>query len=279
MQERGRNMDNRAIGVYDSGVGGLTVFSKLYKLLPEENYLYFGDTANVPYGTKSKEELLKITHKIMNFFLEKNVKAVVMACNTTSAVAYDSLKDDYDFKIYPLIQTACKTIAESDVRKIGSLSTEATAKSHAYKSNIQKYNSGIEVIEHGCPKKWVEIVENHSQDYPENFGIIKDNLDILLKQNVEKIILGCTHYPYLKDILIKIAGRDMFIDPSEAFADFIAKDIVSSDMQSERKEFSPKFYVSAEPEKFFSSSSLFYKIENLPEKVLFEDSTTYAKSC
>lgn len=257
-------MDNRPIGVYDSGIGGLTVFSKLYKKLPNENYIYFGDTVNVPYGTKTKEELIIITHKIMNFFAEQNVKAVVMACNTTSAVAYDYLKDDYDFKIYPLIQNACKKISETGVKKIGLLSTEATAKSHAYKINIQNFNQKIEVIEHGCPKKWVEMVENHTQNEEENYNIIRDNLNILLKENVEKIILGCTHYPYLKDILIEIAGKDIFIDPSEFFADFIYQDIVDNKIQTQEKLYEAKFYVSSEPDRFLISSKIFFDVKTKP---------------
>lgn len=260
-------MDKRPIGVYDSGIGGLTVFSKLYKLLPNENFIYFGDTANIPYGTKTKEELLTITHKIMNYFKVQNVKAVVMACNTTSAVAYDTLKDDYDFVLYPVIQTVCKVIAEMNIKKIGTLSTEATANSHAYKTNLQKYNEDILVIEHGCPGKWVEIVENHSENEEENRNILKENLDIVLKENVEKIILGCTHYPYLKDILTNFAGRDIFIDPSEYFSKYIVKNLEENNLLNEKQEYKPKFYVSSNPDKFKKSSEIFYKMETLPTLV------------
>ena len=232
-------MDNRPIGVYDSGIGGLTVFSKLVKLLPDENYLYFGDTANIPYGTKSREELLTITPKIMNFFKEQNVKAVVMACNTTSAVAYDTLKEDYDFTLYPVIQTACRVIAEMDVKKIGTLSTEATANSHAYKNQLLKYNPNLEVFEHGCSGRWVEMVENQSQSAKENEPILREHLNAVLENNVDKIILGCTHYPYLRNILSDFVGEDIFIDPAE-------------------------FFVSSNPEKFKNSSEIFYKLEELP---------------
>lgn len=257
-------MDNRPIGVYDSGIGGLTVFSKLLKLLPNENYLYFGDTANIPYGTKSKEELLVITHKIMNFFKEQNVKAVVMACNTTSAVAYDTLKSDYDFTLYPVIQTACKIISEMNVSKIGTLSTEATAKTHAYKNNIQKYNPNIEVFEHGCPGKWVEIVENHAQNLPESVEIIEKNLKPLLEKNVDRVILGCTHYPYLKTLLTNIAGKDIFIDPAEYFSNYISEDLKETNRLAETKFYEPKFYVSANPERFKASSQIFYKTDKVP---------------
>lgn len=256
-------MNNNPIGVYDSGIGGLTVFSKLVKLLPQENFIYFGDTANIPYGTKSKDELLKITHKIMNFFAEKNVKAVVMACNTTSAVAYETLKDDFDFKIYPLIQTVCKIIANEDVKRIGTLSTEATANAHAYRTYIQKQNSDIEVIEHGCPGEWVECVENGTQN--SHIQIIREHLNILLEKNVDKIILGCTHYPYLKNILVEYSKKDIFIDPSEYFAKFIAQDMQFSENKAEKKLHEPEFYVSSEPEKFQKSSKIFYNVSRLPK--------------
>lgn len=257
-------MDNRPIGVYDSGIGGLTVFSKLVKLLPNENYLYFGDTENIPYGTKSREELLKITHKIMNFFKEKNVKAVVMACNTTSAVAYDTLKEDYDFTLYPVIQTACKVIAEMDIKKIGTLSTEATANSHAYKNQLLKYNPNLEVFEHGCSGKWVEMVENHSQKDEENQPILKKHLQAVLENDVDKIILGCTHYPYLRSILSDYAGKDIFIDPAEYFVYYIAEDLKNREKLAEKKEYEPQFFVSSNPEKFKSSSEIFYKLNKIP---------------
>lgn len=257
-------MDNRPIGVYDSGIGGLTVFSKLVKLLPNENYLYFGDTENIPYGTKSREELLTITHKIMNFFKEQNVKAVVMACNTTSAVAYDTLKEDYDFTLYPVIQTACKVIADMDEKKIGTLSTEATANSHAYKKQLQKYNPALEVFEHGCSGKWVEMVENHSQNKKENEPILREHLNVVLEQNVDKIILGCTHYPYLRSLLTDFAGKDIFIDPAEYFVFYIAQDLKNNDKLANKKDYEPKFFVSSNPEKFKNSSEIFYKLEELP---------------
>jgi glutamate racemase len=257
-------MDNRPIGVYDSGIGGLTVFSKLVKVLPNENYLYFGDTANIPYGTKSKEELLIITHKIMNFFKEQNVKAVVMACNTTSALVYEELKKDYDFILYPVIQTVCKIISQMGYSKIGTLSTEATALSHAYKNQLSKYNTNCQIFEHGCPKTWVEIVENNSQNDKSNENVLLEHLKKVTAENVEKIILGCTHYPYLKDVLTKLNGEDIFIDPSQYFVEYIKNDLIEKDLLAEKKFSNPKFFVSDNPEKFMKSSAIFYQINEKP---------------
>ena len=147
------------IGVYDSGVGGLTVLKELVNVMPNEKYIYFGDLKNLPYGEKSKDELMKIGKKIFDFFSDKNVKAVVMACNTTSALLYDEIKDKYSFKIYPVIQTVAKYLSEQKVNKLGVFATEATINSHAYKKEIYKYNEKIEVFEQACPS-WVRIVEN-----------------------------------------------------------------------------------------------------------------------
>ena len=179
-------MTNKPIGVFDSGVGGLSVFSELYKLLPDENYIYFGDTINLPYGSKTKEELIKITDNIFDFFKSQNIKAVVMACNTTSAAAYETLKDKYNFKIYPIVQTVSKEIAVKNYKRVGVFATQATINSHAYKKEIQKYNPNCEVYEHACPK-WVNIVENELQNDPESINNIKIQLNLMLKNDIEKI--------------------------------------------------------------------------------------------
>ena len=134
---------NRPIAFFDSGVGGLTVYAKLKALLPQENYIYFGDTKHMPYGEKSKEELLEYADKIINFFIKNNAKAIVMACNTTSSVIYDDIKNKYNIKIYPIIQSAAHILAQLPIQKIGVFATPATVKSDVYKKEIQKYNSKI----------------------------------------------------------------------------------------------------------------------------------------
>lgn len=256
-------MNNNSIGIFDSGVGGLTVFSKLIKKLPEENYIYFGDTKNLPYGSKSKEELVKLAKNIFDFYAKQKVKAVIMACNTTSAVTYDVLKNDYDFIIYPVIQIASECIAKENIKKIGVLSTDVTANSHAYKTEIQKHNSSIEVFEQGCPG-WVQIVENKTFNQPESIELVKKYLEKITSKNIEKIILGCTHYPYLRNILNKFINDDYFIDPADYFVNYIYNDLKTRNLLCEKKEFEPKFLVSAEPENFKKSAELFYKLDKNP---------------
>lgn len=259
--------NEQPIGFFDSGVGGLTVFEKVKQILPNENYLYFGDLKNIPYGEKTKEQLIEIADKIFKFFEEKGVKAVVMACNTTSATVYDELKDNYNFKIYPIIQSCAKIIAGMNVQKIGVFATNATINSEAYSKEIKKYNSDIAVYEMACPP-WVKIVEQKMQNEPACMEIVSFFLGQMLKNRPEKIVLGCTHYPYLLDVLSTYAPRELFIDPSEYFAEFIKNDLTQNNLLNSSNEKSyEKFFVSANPEQFKEASSIFYPLAEMPELV------------
>lgn len=256
----------KAIGFFDSGVGGLTVFAKLKKILPNENYLYFGDLKNSPYGEKSKEELIKIADKIFKFFEEKGVKAVVMACNTTSANTYDVLKDKYKFKIYPIIQSSASIIAQMPIKRIGVFATDATIKSGAYGRELKKYNPNLEIFEQSCPP-WVGIVEEKSQHKPQSIAYVQSSLGKMLQNHPEKIILGCTHYPFLLGILGKFLPKDMFIDPAQYFAEFIKNDLGINGLLNNGDSGSEQFFVSASPENFQKAASMFYPINELPTLV------------
>ena len=257
-------MDNNPIGIFDSGIGGLSVFSKLINLLPNENYIYFGDTKNLPYGNKTKEQLISFVSDIFDFFEEKNVKAVIMACNTTSATVYDILKDKYNFKLYPIVQSASKYIADKNYSKVGVFATNATINSHAYQKWINYYNPKIQVFEKACPT-WAYIVENGLQKKSENIKNVEETVKEMMKNEPDKIILGCTHYPYLTDILSKFAPKEIFLNPAECFAEYIANDIKKSLKENSKKDYEPKFYVSSDPEQFKKASKLFYDVETVEE--------------
>ena len=166
---------NLPIGFFDSGVGGLSVYAAFRKLMPNENTIYYGDLKNLPYGNKTQEELIGFAKNILNFFSTKNVKAVVIACNTSSALAYEHIKDAYDFEIYPIIQSCAKVISSMDVKKIGVFATAGTVNSGAYKKELLKYNSELKVQEIACPN-WVSIVE----------GILK-NAEDDIKMHVDEM--------------------------------------------------------------------------------------------
>ena len=250
------------IGVYDSGVGGLTVLKELITQMPDEKYIYFGDLKNLPYGEKTKDELMNIGVKIFDFFASQNVKAVVMACNTTSALLYEEIKDKYSFKIYPVIQTVSKYLASQKVKRLGVFATEATINSHTYKKEIKKHNNEIEVFEQACPN-WVRIVEN--RDFCEkNLEIIRNDMKKRLENKPEVIVLGCTHYPYLIDILLKNAPKNIFINPAQKLAELIKEDMKSSNLISKNNKQKITFYVSASVEKFVETSKMFYPIKTPP---------------
>ncbi len=256
-------INKRPIAFFDSGVGGLTVFEKVKRLLPDENYLYFGDTKNMPYGEKSKDQLLEFADKIFKFFEKHNAKAVVMACNTTSAVTYETLKDNYNFIVYPIIQSVCATIAKlENVNKLGVIATPATINSMAYSKEIAKYNPNMEVFELAAPN-WVRIVEEHRINAPQSILQVEEIIEQMKAHNPDKIVLACTHYPYLMNVLKKFAPEDKFIDPSVFFAQNIKQDLTKRNLLNNEHEYE-KFYVSSDPQNFKEASKMFYDIGILP---------------
>ena len=255
---------NSPIGFFDSGVGGLSVYSRFKNLLPSENTVYYGDLKNMPYGSKTKDELLGFARRILDFMGENKTKAVVIACNTSSATVYDTIKNEYDFKIYPIIQSSAEVISKMDIKKVGVFATVATINSGAYKREIQKYNPDIEVIEIACPN-WTNFVESGKTHSEECFEDIKFLMQKMKNAEPEKIILGCTHHPFLLPVLSKFAPTDRFIDPAEIFVEFIQKDLKKSGLLNDAKvNGKEQFFVSANPRDFVSNAKLFYEVKTLP---------------
>ena len=222
------NLNNRPIGFFDSGVGGLSVYSRFKKVLPYEDTLYYGDLAHLPYGNKTKSELVSYARNILDFYKEKQVKAVVIACNTSSAQAYDTVKDEYDFRIYPIIQSCARVIASQNNKRLGIFATLATVASGAYTKELKKYNPALEVKEVACPN-WVNIVESGRYKDESAIEDVRVHVKEILEFSPEKIILGCTHYPFLIGTIRKIAGNDVkIIDPAPAVARHLA-DVMKED--------------------------------------------------
>ncbi|MDE6182533.1 MAG: glutamate racemase [Eubacteriales bacterium] len=190
--------DKRPIGIFDSGVGGLTVVKEVIKALPEENIVYFGDTARVPYGSKSKETVFNFSCQIIRFLKEQNVKCIIIACNTVSSNCYEDLKKE--FPNIPIIEvvnagvnSAIKTTKSS---KIGIIGTEATVKSNQYKLKIQEKLKNAQVFSKACPL-FVPLAEEGWFENNITIDISKIYLEELIKNNIDTLILGCTHYPLL----------------------------------------------------------------------------------
>ena len=252
-------MSNKPIGVFDSGVGGLTVLKRLAAELPNENYLYFGDTARVPYGEKTKEQLFDIAKEILDWYKSKDVKAVIMACNTSSAVVLDDLKNDYDFPIFGLIQPTAEYIAYSNVERVGVIATTATASSKAYSKAINKLNPDIKVFETACPGL-VEIVESNKIETYEAKKLVIKYIMPLLEKEVDRIILGCTHYPYLREIINTLTNNnEMIIDPAEHLTLKVAEELTLIDLINDTSQGKREYFVSSNAPMFEEVGRHFYK--------------------
>ena len=248
------------IGFFDSGVGGLSVFSRFKEILPNEDTIYYGDLKNLPYGDKSQAQIIGYSKKILDFFEKQGVKAVVIACNTSSALAYESVKEHYNFKLYPVLQTCAKVVSSTPIKRVGVFATEGTVKSGAYTKELTKNNPDILVKESACPN-WVKIVEQMAPELDAESDI-KMKLEEMLEFSPDKIILGCTHYPFLTPVLTKFASKELFINPAEVFVEFIKSDLGENDLLNPKTSSAKEeFYVSANPEGFKEHAKIFYKID------------------
>ena len=197
------NNKQQPIGVFDSGIGGLTAMKELIKLLPNEDIIYFGDTARVPYGTHTPETIVRFAKQDLNFLLQQNVKAVLIACGTASSTALGELKKMTDIPILGVIEAAArKSVEISKNKKVLVLSTPATTRSHAYKNAINRIDGSVEVVEKACPL-FVPLVENGyvQVDNPVTKLVVKDYLGEVSSFGADAVILGCTHYPLIKDAI------------------------------------------------------------------------------
>ena len=260
--------NNSPIAFFDSGVGGLTVLNKVKKILPNENFVYYGDTLHMPYGEKTKEQLLEYSDNIFKLFEEMNCKAIVMACNTTSSVIYEEVKDKYSFKLFPIVQSVSEILSQLPINRLGIFATRATIESGAYQREIAKYNKNMQVFGQHCPD-WVHIVEKNSLSDPQSIKTVREDLEKMMLNNPEKIVLGCTHYPFLLDILTQFAPREMIIDPAESFAQKIKSDLDKDGLLKTEVERYERFFVSSNPQMFQQSAEMFYEVKETPELLTF----------
>ena len=194
------------IGAFDSGMGGMTVVKELIQQLPNEQIIYYGDTARVPYGDKSKETILTYSRQIMRFLESKGVKAIIVACNTVSAVALEELKSEFDLPVIGVVKPGARAAAEATRNnRIGVIATRATINSGIYKEFLCRTNPKITVFQKACPL-FVPLVEEGWTDDEITDLIIHRYLDELVKNDLDSLVLGCTHYPLLKDRIQAAVG-------------------------------------------------------------------------
>lgn len=210
--------NGQPIGVFDSGVGGLSILIELQKLLPKEDFIFLADQAHVPYGEKSKSQLCKLTHDITNFFIQKGVKLIVVACNTATCHAIDFLRDNFDVPFVgtvPAIKPAAKTTIK---KRIGIISTSSTSESDYMANLIDNHAQGIRVVNIGCTGL-ENAVEKGEVDSLETELLLKKYLEPIKRSGADILVLGCTHYPFLKPKIQKNLDKGVkIVDSSRAIA-------------------------------------------------------------
>ena len=202
-------MDNRPIGVFDSGLGGLTVLKEIVTLLPNESVVYFGDSGRAPYGTKSKETVTKYTFQDIRFLLSQDIKMIVIACNTASACSLEHVKHSFDIPIIEVVQPGSNAaVRDTRNKKIGVIGTSATVSSGVYEKAISKLDETIEIISKACPL-FVNLVEEGWWDNDIVFRTAEEYLLAVKNMGVDTLVLGCTHYPLLQGIISRVMGDDV----------------------------------------------------------------------
>ena len=269
--------NEKAIGVFDSGVGGLTVFRELMQQMPKERLIYFGDTARVPYGSKSKETITQYTRQIVRFLRTQNVKAIVAACNTASALALDEVEKETDIPmlgvVYPGAVSASKRTRNGIIGLIG---TDATISSGIYEKILKEINPDVKVIGKACPL-FVPLAEEGLIDDPVTTEIAGRYLAGLIDSDIDTLIMGCTHYPLIKDTLRKVVGDDVeLVNPAYETAVECRKMLTErgllNDNDIELGESAYRFYVSDEAEKFKGIANMILPLGILgAKKIAIED--------
>ncbi|GAW68036.1 glutamate racemase [Geoanaerobacter pelophilus] len=209
----------KAIGIFDSGVGGLTVLKEVVRALPQEDTIYLGDTARVPYGTKSPETVVRYSRQIARYLLNRDIKLLVVACNTASAVALSALQQEFSIPIVGVIEPGARAAAAATkTGKVGVIGTAATVASSAYTKAIKRINPDIEVVNRACPL-FVPLAEEGWVDNEVARLTAGIYLEDLKKHGVDTLVLGCTHYPILKEVIAEVMGPQVtLVDSAEQTA-------------------------------------------------------------
>lgn len=265
-----RSLRNSPIGIFDSGVGGLTVARSVRKYLPKEDIVYFGDTARVPYGNKSKATIIRFSHEIMSFLMRKHVKMVIVACNTASSLALSVVKKEYPVPVIGVIKPGVQEAMRlSEKKRIGVIGTTSTIASGAYKKELLKLDKRSKVFSKNCPM-FVPLVENKFFTDPATVRIAELYLKELKRKNVDSLILGCTHYPLLKTTIGRVMKGVKLVDSSVAVAKYV-RDLLERDglgASYPRRKGKTRYYVSDDPQAFSKVGGIFLKEKIKATKVI-----------
>lgn len=242
------------IGIFDSGVGGLTVLRELYRQLPNESILYFGDTARLPYGTRAAAEIVQFVREIMVWLVEQDVKMVIMACNTSSALAMEMVQAEFDIPVLGVILPGAQAAVQQGNR-IGVIATPATAASNAYRNAILEMNNSCRVWQVSCPA-FVPLIEQNRIYDPYTYEVAREYLAPLIQQRIDTLIYGCTHYPLLAPVLRSLLPTGVnLIDPAIRVVAAAAQELELLGLRNAGSALPTRFCVSG-PNQQFSEVSV-----------------------
>src|SRR5512134_1070986 len=238
------------IGIFDSGIGGLSVLRAIRAQMPNESVIYFGDQGHVPYGSRSMEQIQNFSEAITHYLLEQDAKIIVVACNTASAAALRYLREKFPDILFVGMEPAVKPAAErTQTGKVGVLATPATFQGALYASVVERFANGVELFQDTCPDL-VQQIEQGKLNGEETRRILEDALRPMLEKNIDTVVLGCTHYPFVIPVIQQIVGKSVrVIDPAPAVARQNRRLLESRGMKKQPgEEGSLKFYTSGDPE-------------------------------
>lgn len=256
------------IGIFDSGVGGLTVLKEIERQLPKESILYVGDTARLPYGDRTPGEILEFVREIIAWMMGKQVKMVMMACNTSSALALEQVQAEFPVPILGLIHPGARAAAKAGQR-VGVIATPATVASNAYRDAILEVNAQTQVWQVGCPR-FVPLIEGDRLLSPEIKQVAAEYLRPLLAANIDTLIYGCTHYPHLEPVLRSLLPSQVQrINPAVHMVRAAAKELELLNLKNPGPARPPQFYVSGNPQQFAHLSERWLGYQPLVGQVSF----------
>jgi glutamate racemase len=245
------------VGVFDSGIGGVSVLTAVRKELPSIDLLYVGDSIHLPYGEKSMEEIRRYTKGVMEFLIAKGCKVIVIACNTASAAALKFLRTEFPETIFIGMEPAVKPAAEqTQTGVVGVMATTATFQGELFASVVERFAAGVKVIQQPCPGL-VQQIEAGELDSPQTMEMLRKWIEPMQEQNIDRLVLGCTHYPFVRESIHRIVGDSVqIIDPAPAIAKQVRRVLESQDALPETGHGATTWFTSGNPMHFASTLKL-----------------------
>ncbi len=255
-------MDTRPIGIFDSGLGGLTVLKELQEKFVNESFIYLGDTLNFPYGEKTKEEIVKVSKRNIKYLIKQDVKLIIIACGTATSRALGEVKKIFNIPIIGIIEPTVEYVKNLNISEIGVMATNGTIKSGAWEYYLKQEMPDIKVVSKACPLL-ANIVEEGKIESKESIDVIHSYVQVFKENNIKNIILGCTHYPLYDEIIKQEFNYDVnLINTANAVTIYLKKFLSEKNIESDKRSFMPKIVITKQEKDFERKAKDILKLNN-----------------